>query len=81
MMNIDGIVWSNMQEFANQTANLKDHLLRYAVIFLVIALIAGFLGFSSVMGAAAGIAQILFFVFLAITIVSFLLGLTSRKSL
>jgi uncharacterized membrane protein YtjA (UPF0391 family) len=55
-------------------------MLRYAVIFLVIALIAGFLGFSSVMGAAAGIAQILFFVFLAITVVSFLLGLTSRKT-
>jgi uncharacterized membrane protein YtjA (UPF0391 family) len=40
-------------------------MLYYALVFLVVALIAGFLGFGGVAFAAAGIAKILFFVFLA----------------
>jgi uncharacterized membrane protein YtjA (UPF0391 family) len=37
-------------------------MLKYAIIFTVIALIAGALGFTGVAGAAASIAKILFFV-------------------
>ena len=39
-------------------------MLYWALIFLVVALIAGALGFGGIAGASAGIAQILFFVFL-----------------
>jgi uncharacterized membrane protein YtjA (UPF0391 family) len=42
------------------------NMLYYAVVFLVVALIAGFLGFGGVAFAAAGIAKILFFVFLLV---------------
>ena len=47
-------------------------MLHWSIIFLVIALIAGVLGFTGIAGAAMGIAKILFFVFLAIWLVVFL---------
>ena len=50
-------------------------MLRWAIIFLVIALIAALFGFGNIAGAAAGIAVILFWVFLAITVVLFLVSL------
>ena len=49
-------------------------MLYWAVVFLVVALIAGLLGFTGVYVAAAGIAKILFFVFLVLFIVSLLAG-------
>ena len=41
-------------------------MLRYALGFFVFALIAAFLGFSGMAFAAAGIAKILFFIFLVL---------------
>ena len=38
-------------------------MLKWALIFAVVALIAGGLGFGGVAGAAAGVAKILFFLF------------------
>ena len=49
-----------------------------ALVFLVIALIAGVLGFGGIAGASAGIAQILFFLVLAFLVVSLLIGLFRR---
>lgn len=37
-------------------------MLKWALIFAVVALIAGALGFGGIAGAAAGIAKLLFFV-------------------
>ncbi len=48
-------------------------MLSWALIFLVVALIAGALGFTSLSGTAAQIAKILFFVFLIIWILSFVI--------
>jgi uncharacterized membrane protein YtjA (UPF0391 family) len=45
-------------------------MLYYALVFLVIALVAGLLGFGVVAFAAAGIAKILFFVFLVLFLIS-----------
>jgi uncharacterized membrane protein YtjA (UPF0391 family) len=45
-------------------------MLGWALTFLVIALIAAVLGFGGIAGASAGIAQILFFVFLALFVIS-----------
>ena len=45
-------------------------MLYYALVFLVVAIIAGLLGFGAVSFAAAGIAKILFFIFLVLFIVS-----------
>ena len=45
-------------------------MLGWALTFLVIALIAAALGFGGIAGASAGIAQILFFVFIALFVVA-----------
>lgn len=47
-------------------------MLHYTVIFFVIALIAAVLGFGGIAAGATEIAKILFFVFLVLTIISFL---------
>jgi uncharacterized membrane protein YtjA (UPF0391 family) len=50
------------------------NMLHYAVVFLVIALIAALFGFGVIASTAAGIAKILFFVFLILFLVSMLMG-------
>lgn len=50
-------------------------MLRYALIFLVIAIIAGILGFGGIAFAAAGIAKILFFIFLILFVVGLIMHL------
>jgi len=54
-------------------------MLRWALIFLVIGLIAAVLGFTNVAGAAIGIAKILFFVFMVIFVVLLVAGLTVAR--
>jgi len=55
-------------------------MLRWALIFLVVALIAAVLGFGGIAGTAANIAQILFWVFLVGCLIVFLLSLfTGRR--
>jgi uncharacterized membrane protein YtjA (UPF0391 family) len=49
-------------------------MLRWAIVFLVIALIAGALGLSGVAGTSSNIAWILFVVFLILMVVSFIFG-------
>lgn len=49
-------------------------MLRYAVIFLVVALIAAILGFGVIAGTAAWIAKICFVIFLVLAIISFFSG-------
>jgi uncharacterized membrane protein YtjA (UPF0391 family) len=49
-------------------------MLHYAIVFLVIALIAALFGFGVIASTAAGIAKILFFVFLILFLVSLLMG-------
>ena len=45
-------------------------MLYYALVFFIIAVIAGLLGFGFIASAAVGIAKILFFVFLVLFIVT-----------
>ena len=51
-------------------------MLRWALVFLVIGLIAGVLGFTTIMGASIAIAKVLFFAFLLIFLVLLIGGLT-----
>jgi uncharacterized membrane protein YtjA (UPF0391 family) len=51
-------------------------MLRWALIFLVVGLIAGVLGFTGIAGASVAIAKFLFFLFVAIFLVFLVLGLT-----
>lgn len=45
-------------------------MLGWALTFLVVALIAAVLGFTTIAGAAMGVAKILFYVFLVLFLVS-----------
>ena len=49
-------------------------MLRWAIVFLVVALIAALFGFAGVAGTSIVAAKILFFVFLVLFVVSLLLG-------
>jgi len=49
-------------------------MLRWAVFFLIIALIAALLGFGNIAGTAAGIAKILFFIFLVLFVLALFFG-------
>lgn len=49
-------------------------MLGYALLFFIIALIAGAMGFGLVGSMAYGAAKILFFVFLVLAIISLLRG-------
>ncbi|MFS1526123.1 DUF1328 domain-containing protein [Microbulbifer sp. 2304DJ12-6] len=51
-----------------------DTMLRWAVAFLVIALIAAFFGFSGIATTAAEIAKILFFIFIVLFILVLIFG-------
>lgn len=53
-------------------------MLHYAVVFFVIALVAALFGFGGIAASAAGIAKILFYVFLFLTAISFVVGLLKR---
>jgi uncharacterized membrane protein YtjA (UPF0391 family) len=53
-------------------------VLHYAVVFLVISLIAAVLGFGGIAAGAASIAKVLFFIFVALAVVALLLGLKRK---
>jgi len=54
-------------------------MLHYAVVFLVIALIAAVFGFGGIAASAVGIAKLLFFVFAVLAVASFLFGLVRQR--
>ncbi|AOD14546.1 DUF1328 domain-containing protein [Xanthomonas fragariae] len=54
-------------------------MIKWAIIFAIIGLIAGALGFGGMAGAAMGIAKLLFWAGIIIAIVLFVLGMTIAK--
>jgi uncharacterized membrane protein YtjA (UPF0391 family) len=54
-------------------------MLYYAVVFLIIALVAALLGFTGIAAGAVEIARILFFIFILLFVVSLVVGLVRRK--
>jgi len=67
----------------NRPPDLDEDLnmLRLALLFFVISLIAGVLGFTGVAGAAATIAQLLFFFFLGLCVVALIAGLLIGRAI
>jgi uncharacterized membrane protein YtjA (UPF0391 family) len=55
-------------------------MLRWALIFFVIAIIAALFGFGGIAATASGIAQILFYIFLVLFIVALLIGLLGGRT-
>jgi uncharacterized membrane protein YtjA (UPF0391 family) len=49
-------------------------MLHYAWVFLILAIIAAVFGFGGIAAAAAGIAKVLFFIFLALFVIGLLTG-------
>ena len=56
-------------------------MLRWAVIFFIISIIAAVFGFGGIATAAAGIAQVLFYLFLAIAVVMLIAALLAGRNL
>lgn len=54
-------------------------MLRWAIAFLIIALIAAVFGFGGIAAAATDFARILFLVFLALFAISLVFGLMRRS--
>ncbi len=55
-------------------------MLGWAVFFLVVALVAALFGFGGIAGTAVGIAKLLFFIFLAIFLISLIMGLARGRT-
>lgn len=54
-------------------------MLRWVITFLVIALIAALFGFGGIAAGAVGIAKIIFYIFLALFVISLLMRLVNGK--
>ena len=57
-------------------SELAMTILKWALIFLLVSIVAGVLGFTGVSAASADIARFLFYVFVVIFLVLLILGLT-----
>jgi len=53
-------------------------MLHYALVFFVIAIIAAVFGFGGIAVASAGIAKILFYLFLVMFLVTLVMGVARR---
>ena len=56
-------------------------MLKWALVFLLVSLVAGIFGFTGIAAGAAAIAKILFFLALLLFLVFLVLGLTIFKSI
>lgn len=54
-------------------------MLRWALAFFVLALVAALFGFGGLAATSAGIAKTLFYVFLIVFLVSLIFGLTATR--
>jgi uncharacterized membrane protein YtjA (UPF0391 family) len=55
-------------------------MLTWALIFLVVALIAGVLGFTTIAGASIALAKILFMIFLVLFVISMVVHLIRGRT-
>jgi len=65
--------WRSRFEFNRSNAM---SLLKWALIFFLVSIVAGVFGFTGISAATADVAKILFYIFLAICVVLLLLGIT-----
>ena len=55
-------------------------MIKWAIIFFVISLIAGFFGFTGVASGARTVAKVLFFIFVVLCVLFLVLGVTVFKA-
>jgi uncharacterized membrane protein YtjA (UPF0391 family) len=58
---------------------METTMLRWALIFFIVALVAAVFGFGGIAASAVGIARILFMIFVVLFLVSLLIGLISGR--
>jgi uncharacterized membrane protein YtjA (UPF0391 family) len=68
---------SDSDPFGNMTCG-DFFMLRYAAIFLIIAIVAAVFGFGGIAAGATEIAKVLFFIFIVIFLVTLLMGVIRR---
>ncbi len=56
-------------------------MLKFALIFLAVGIVAALLGFTSVAGASFAIAKFLAFLFLVLFLIFLILGLTAARKI
>ena len=56
-------------------------MLRWALIFLVVAIVAALFGFTDIAAASAGIAKVLFAIFLLLFLVALVIGVIAGRKL
>jgi uncharacterized membrane protein YtjA (UPF0391 family) len=56
-------------------------MLRWALIFFVISIVAGLFGFTGISQASGGIARLLFFIFLVGFLIFLVLGIISGQAI
>lgn len=56
-------------------------MLKWALIFLVISIIAGVLGFTGIASGAAQISKVLFFIAIAIFVIFLIMGLVAGEAI
>lgn len=54
-------------------------MLYWAVVFLIIAIVAAIFGFGGIAVAATGIAKLLFFIFIVIFLITLIFGFSRRR--
>ena len=81
MASFPRVINQAISQLNRELAELNFFMLRWAVIFLIIALVAGLLGFTGIMGAAASIAKFLFYLFVGICVLLFVIGIFLGKKM
>jgi uncharacterized membrane protein YtjA (UPF0391 family) len=74
---LDSIDFRSTENFPTATTTLEPNnpMLSWILGFLLLALIAGALGFTGIAGASIGIAQTLFYIFLILFVLSLIIHL------
>jgi uncharacterized membrane protein YtjA (UPF0391 family) len=76
------ILGTSWQVLKSQRPNVptpeEERMLYWSLVFLIVAILAALLGFGVIASAAAGIAKLLFFVFLVAFLVSLVMHVARR---
>jgi len=71
---------AELAAIARATANRGRAMLSWVVTFLIVALIAGILGFGGIAGASVEIAKAIFFIAVILFLISAVVGLVRGRS-
>jgi uncharacterized membrane protein YtjA (UPF0391 family) len=77
----DGFLALSVQSPATAEMNLREEarMLRLAILFLLIGVVAAVLGFTSIAGASFAIAKIFAFLFLVLFLIFLVIGMSVAK--